>query len=456
MTFTADRQSIPGHATPPGRCSLLARLSMLWLAVGALSGCQQFIEKAACSPALEPVTTRFVREPADALTPVDGTPLTFVLTRERKCGDLRNETVSVFVNDDQLSQLPSMLETTATEQLYTARISFTPPKPGNYHVTAAYEPSLGTFQTNVFVGVAAPQVTSRVVGLTSEYLCRDFSLAANGSVGCHYGGKFWVNREGQTAENIVASHGVFSGNDLWLIEGKTLSRFEDDGAHLIRRVGPLALSLLGNPVKLLVHENDVWVVDDDFAQLIYLHFENDTPQVFYIPLPTAFGLKRENVVNYAFALTDQGALWAAVNTSGQEPNVCHVEPRTNGRGVRCVHHAGQVQTADRTGVWFTRAADNLTDVDHVEIGDALVPTRITQSFTLPATYTLWRPSPYDFMSAFVYATDTGTDLVLKSTAQGIVGEVWPQQKSMRLLEVTPQAVFYADSINPHSVKIFPR
>lgn len=133
---------------------------------------------------------------------------------------------------------------------YSAQVRFTPDASGSYHLSARFEPSLGTAQVDLFPIIdrahrpADPSLS--IPGLVSGG-CTRFWLTSRNAVLCTTnGGQVALFRGGQLEHSLTATHAAVVDDVIWVSQGASVARYLDTGSG--RLEGPLAGS---SPVQVL-------------------------------------------------------------------------------------------------------------------------------------------------------------------------------------------------------------
>ena len=154
-----------------------------------------------------------------------------------------------------------------------ATVSFTPDRPGAWHVSAAFEPGIGVAQMNLQVLEWRGDAGSRASSWSGPSDCEKFEQTSQGTVLCIRPVSDGGLRELVTQYGQVLSAGsalMVEGDVLWMIAGApdshALERYQDDGGVFVLThlsVGGFAAEALLRPAG-----DDAWLATNDGSRVL--------------------------------------------------------------------------------------------------------------------------------------------------------------------------------------------
>lgn len=225
---------------------------------------------------------------------------------------------------------------------FTTEVTFTPPTPGTYHLTARFEPSLGSAQRDVEVAVDRTGAPSKTLSLGVS--CSALEVLPSGLVVCLSGEKLLLFRdELSLAQAFDADDFAVAGGQVWTTRFGVVRRHTDLGG-----AAPLGNTLtfdtqLSDLGTLIAHENDVAFFTSSSA----------------VKLKVEGGALKEEARIYPLS----AASWAVHPTANADQlllatsfgTLCVVTLKS-GFPMNCAPHSGDVLGADQSGLWINTGA----------------------------------------------------------------------------------------------------
>ena len=154
-----------------------------------------------------------------------GQPFTVTLSQPRVffCGkrNVADEVVTQVL--DPLNRgLAHTHSAPVSNDLFSTQVTFTPPGPGTYHLSARFEPSIGTTQQDVQVAVGRAGPSRRV---DTGVWCDAFEELPSGTVLClNSERQLRVIRDGGVLQTLPADDFAVVGSTVWTTNGRDVQR----------------------------------------------------------------------------------------------------------------------------------------------------------------------------------------------------------------------------------------
>lgn len=193
----------------------------------------------------------------------EGEPATLPLVAPWSCAGVEGLSVEVAVLDGLNDPVPAQGSLAMGTSQLTANVSFTPTRPGSHHITARFQPNLGTVTADAFV-VSPPRRDAGAELLLAVALepCANIHLTPGGLAVCLADTTTTVYVDQTRVQSLaLGSSPVMAGGVIWTLNGnRWVEGTQADGGRGFRRepdAGPLAgISRLMGPTP-----EDVVVVD---------------------------------------------------------------------------------------------------------------------------------------------------------------------------------------------------
>lgn len=152
---------------------------------------------------------------------------------------------------------------TTSSGVYEVDVKLTPTQPGNYHLSAVFQPSLGVVQADIFVARDFTQVTPDLTVLSPiASNCSHFGLTRDRAVICQSGATVRVLRDEAQVNSLVAQGFAVDQDRVWVLQNTLVTRWRDTGSGpLVEELPQLQYTGTGQPVLVLPGPDDVWVAD---------------------------------------------------------------------------------------------------------------------------------------------------------------------------------------------------
>ncbi len=113
---------------------------------------------------------------------------------------------------------------------FSTTVTFTPKEPGDYHLSARFEPSIGTQQVDVVV--AKDMTATTTTALNTSVPCRALEVMPSGLVLCQTSASLRVYRDGALLQSLESDEFAVSGNVVWSTRIGVVQRQVDLGGAL--------------------------------------------------------------------------------------------------------------------------------------------------------------------------------------------------------------------------------
>lgn len=170
---------------------------------------------------------------------------------------------------------PDNLAVPAEAQLQagsTARVTFTPSKPGRYHALVSFAPVGGVHQQDVFSAVGRSQ-EQPVARLATSWPCLDLERTARDTWLC--GGV--AMRDGATLQVLGGDVRLaVAGDVVWTVDANQVKRYVDTGTEL-KLTGTLATRLGFETMRLAAEDELLVLAGNTFTRITFTEAQGLTP-----------------------------------------------------------------------------------------------------------------------------------------------------------------------------------
>lgn len=139
-------------------------------------------------------------------------------------------------------------------------VKFTPTLPGEYHVSARFEPSLGSTQLQVLVAADKSKGLSKTYQVTKT--CASFEAMPSGLALCFTSNGLEVFRDGATVQPKIPGYGyAVAGNVLWVVRQGAIER-RTELAGGLSPAAVLPVETYDTNTTLIAREDSVLMIGD--------------------------------------------------------------------------------------------------------------------------------------------------------------------------------------------------
>ncbi len=295
--------------------------------------------------------------------------------------------------------------TRSAELGFSTTITFTPAGPGDYHVSARFEPAIGTAQADVVVVVdmtSAPSTT-----LNTLVPCRSLEVLPSGLVLCQTSSSLRAYRDGALLQTFDSDEFAVAGNVVWTARIGIVRRLVDNGGAMpLVAEGQFDTMIFDTGLKLIGTQTQL--IASGGMRTVRLAFQN------------AALIKEKQLDHYVaqstsvFAGPELDTLLFLEGDDGFNRKLCSYDLKGD-RDLGC-QQVGRVENlgTDATGHWSH--GDTTLRVDSID-KNGIVQTATMAFNGIPFTNTAFTDTHFQTTPAI--ATMSGLYLVPRLTAAGI-------------------------------------